>query len=123
VPGLILAAVIPDNTPNGYYLTFLFPMLLFIVIGGVLYLLFSRPHRRIPARGLGLPRSAAAPSGPYTAATSGATAVGATATTAAAEDTDGGGAGSAADESADGAPGGAAEETATDSQERGEETE
>jgi hypothetical protein len=118
VPGLILAAVNPDNTPNGYYLTFLFPMLLFIVIGGVLYLLFSRPHRRTPARALALPRSAAGPSGPYTAAAGSATAVGATATTAAAED-----AGSAADEPADGAPGGAAEETATDSQESGEDAE
>ena len=53
--GLILAAPInPDNTPHGYNLTFAFPMLLFIVIGGVLYLLFSRPHRRVPARGVSL---------------------------------------------------------------------
>jgi hypothetical protein len=48
----ILAAVTPDNTPNGYYWTFLFPMLLFIFIGTVLYLLFSRPHRRVPARAI-----------------------------------------------------------------------
>ena len=46
---LILAAVSPDNTPHGYNLTFAFPMVLFIVIAGVLYLLFRRPHRRIPA--------------------------------------------------------------------------
>jgi hypothetical protein len=62
VPGLILAAVNPDNTPHGYNWTFAFPMLLFIVIGGVLYLLFSRPHRRVPARTIALPaRSAGAP--------------------------------------------------------------
>jgi hypothetical protein len=50
VPGLILAAVSPDNTPHGYNWTFAFPGLLFIVIAGVLYLLFSRPHRRVPNR-------------------------------------------------------------------------
>ncbi len=49
---LILASTITDNTPNGYYWTFLFPMLLFIFIATILYLLFSRPHRRIPARAI-----------------------------------------------------------------------
>ena len=59
---LILAGVNPDNTPHGYNWTFAFPMLLFIIIGTVLYLLFSRPHRRIPARSLTLPaRTAGAP--------------------------------------------------------------
>jgi hypothetical protein len=48
VPGLILAAVTPDNTPHGYNWTFAFPMLLFIVVALVLYVLFSRPHRRVP---------------------------------------------------------------------------
>ncbi len=47
---LILAAVSPDNTPHGYNWTFVYPMLLFIVIGGVLYYLFGRPHRRVPPR-------------------------------------------------------------------------
>jgi hypothetical protein len=55
VRGLILASSISDNTPNGYYWTFLFPMLLFIAIAVVLYLLFSRPHQRVPARGIRLP--------------------------------------------------------------------
>jgi hypothetical protein len=50
VPGLMLAAVNPDNTPHGYNWTFAFPMLLFIVIGAILYALFSRPHRRVPNR-------------------------------------------------------------------------
>jgi hypothetical protein len=52
---LMLASAITDNTPNGYYWTFLFPMLLFIFIAVILYLLFSRPHRRIPARGIQYP--------------------------------------------------------------------
>jgi hypothetical protein len=56
VPGLILAAVSPDNTPAGYNWTFAFPGLLFIIIALALYALFSRPHRRVPGR----PISAAA---------------------------------------------------------------
>jgi peptidoglycan/LPS O-acetylase OafA/YrhL len=54
VPRLILAAVTPDNTPHGYNITFGAPMLTFIIIGGVLYFLFSRPHRRVPPRPLRL---------------------------------------------------------------------
>jgi len=50
VPGVILAAISPDNTPHGYNWTFAFPMLLFIVIALILYALFSRPHRRVPGR-------------------------------------------------------------------------
>ncbi len=50
MPGVILAAISPDNTPHGYNWTFAFPMLLFIVIALILYALFSRPHRRIPGR-------------------------------------------------------------------------
>jgi hypothetical protein len=52
---LILASAITDNTPNGYYWTFLFPMLLFIFIATILYLLFSRPHRRTPVRAIEYP--------------------------------------------------------------------
>jgi uncharacterized protein (DUF58 family) len=48
VPRLILAGVTPDNTPGGYYYTFLFPMVLFIVVAVILYVLFTRPHRRVP---------------------------------------------------------------------------
>ena len=50
MPGLILAAVNPDNTPAGYNWTFAFPGLLFIIIALALYALFSRPHRRVPGR-------------------------------------------------------------------------
>jgi hypothetical protein len=48
VPRLILAGVTPDNTPGGFYYTFLFPMVLFIIVAVILYVLFSRPHRRVP---------------------------------------------------------------------------
>jgi hypothetical protein len=61
VPRLIFAAVRPDNTPHGYNWTFLFPMLLFIVIAVVLYLLFSRPHRRVPGRRVTTPAGTSVP--------------------------------------------------------------
>jgi len=50
VPGVVIAAVNPDNTPHGYNWTFAFPMLLFIVTALILYALYSRPHRRVPSR-------------------------------------------------------------------------
>jgi hypothetical protein len=62
VPGLILAGVSPDNTPSGYEWTYLFPMLLFIVIAAVLYTLFSRPHRRVPGRQISAAASGGVPS-------------------------------------------------------------
>jgi hypothetical protein len=68
---LILAAITPDNTPGGYQWTYLFPMLLFIVIAAILYLLFSRPHRRVPARAIALTAKASPP--PATAAANGTT--------------------------------------------------
>lgn len=43
--GRLLAAISPMNTPHGYNWTFAYPMLLFIVIAGALYLRFRRPHR------------------------------------------------------------------------------
>lgn len=42
---LLAAAIHPDNTPHGYNLTFAFPLLLFIIVAGVLYLRFRGPHR------------------------------------------------------------------------------
>jgi hypothetical protein len=50
VHGLILAYVTTDNSPHGYNWTFAFPMILFIVIAGALYLVYSRPHR-VPGHG------------------------------------------------------------------------
>src|SRR5271166_2482417 len=42
---LLAAPVSPDNTPHGYNLTFAFPMLLFIIVAGLLYLRFRGPHK------------------------------------------------------------------------------
>lgn len=49
MPGLILASV-PVNSEAGSYLTFGGPVGLFVVVAAILYLLFSRPHRRVPPR-------------------------------------------------------------------------
>jgi hypothetical protein len=46
----VIAGASPDNTPAGYYWTFLFPELLFIVIVLALWALFGRPHHRVPAQ-------------------------------------------------------------------------
>ena len=43
--GALLSAVHPDNTPHGYNLTFAFPMLMFIIVAGALYLRFRGAHR------------------------------------------------------------------------------
>ena len=40
----LLAVVRPGNTPHGYNLTFAFPMLMFIIIAGALYLRFRGTH-------------------------------------------------------------------------------
>ena len=42
--GALLAVVHPDDTPHGYNLTFAFPMLMFIIIAGALFLRFRAPH-------------------------------------------------------------------------------
>ena len=61
--GMLLAAVSPDNTPHGYNLTFAFPMLMFIIIAGGLYLRFRGTHR-IPGHvGLASSRWASTPPG------------------------------------------------------------
>ena len=50
MPGSVLAIATSDNAMGGAILTFAFPIILFAVIGTVLYiLLFSRPHPRVPA--------------------------------------------------------------------------
>ena len=40
----LLAVVRPGNTPHGYNLTFAFPMLMFIIIAGALFLRFRGAH-------------------------------------------------------------------------------
>src|SRR5258708_2269473 len=66
MPGSILASATSDNAPGGAVLTFAFPVILFAVIAVILYLLFSRPHRRIPSRRLVVASASAAPPGPGT---------------------------------------------------------
>ena len=61
MPGSILAIVTSDNTPGGSILTIAFPLGLAIVIGVILYLLFSRPHRRVPDRRTLVPAHGAVP--------------------------------------------------------------
>jgi hypothetical protein len=54
-------------------MTFYFPVGLFVVVAGTLYLLFSRPHRRVPAhRGLAAAHAGRAGDVPATAAAPGA---------------------------------------------------
>ena len=44
--GTLLSAVIhPDNTPHGYVLTFAFPVLMFVIVSGFLFVRFRSPHR------------------------------------------------------------------------------
>jgi hypothetical protein len=62
VPGSVLAIATSDNAMGGAILTFAFPIILFAVIGTVLYiLLFSRPHPRVPAGRVALAGASAAP--------------------------------------------------------------
>jgi hypothetical protein len=50
MPRSILAVVTPDNTPGGSLLTLIIPLGLGVIVAVVLYLRFSRPHRRVPDR-------------------------------------------------------------------------
>jgi hypothetical protein len=78
VHGLLLAQVTSDNAPEGAYFTLWFPGGLFIIVLTILWVLYARPHRRVPPRqtapahaggmahaaGAGTGRSAAATSDP-----------------------------------------------------------
>jgi len=46
----VLASGTSDNSAHGFNWTFAFPMILFIVVATVLYLMFTRPHR-VPGHG------------------------------------------------------------------------
>jgi hypothetical protein len=81
VTGSVLAVSV--NSPGAAVLTFYLPVGLFVVIATVLYLLFSRPHRRVPGRlatsrpggqASGITASSAA-GGPYGSVSGGAAAV------------------------------------------------
>jgi hypothetical protein len=59
VPITFLAQSTSDNAPGGAVLTFAFPVILFAIIAVVLYyLLFARPHPRVPSRRIALASSA-----------------------------------------------------------------
>lgn len=49
MPGVIAAATGSDWNAAGSLLTFYFPVGLFVIVAGTLYLLLSRPHQRVPA--------------------------------------------------------------------------
>jgi hypothetical protein len=54
VPGIDLATATSDNAMGGAILTFAFPIILFAIIGTVLYMLLFRPHHRVPANRVSL---------------------------------------------------------------------
>jgi hypothetical protein len=58
VAGSVLASV-PVNAEAGSYMTFAFPVILFCIVAAILYLQFSRPHRRVPPRRVLAPSRAA----------------------------------------------------------------
>jgi hypothetical protein len=74
MPGPALALVTSDNTNGGTMLTWAAPLALFVIVAVVLYLRFSRPHRRVPDRRVALTGRAVPPPGP--AATAAAVASG-----------------------------------------------
>lgn len=61
MPETVLAIATSDNAPGGAILTFAFPVILFVVIGTVLYMLLFRPHHRVPAGHVGLASATATP--------------------------------------------------------------
>jgi hypothetical protein len=65
VPITFLAQSTSDNAPGGAVLTFAFPIILFAIIATVLYyVLFARPHPRVPSGRIVLASSTAgAPEG------------------------------------------------------------
>jgi hypothetical protein len=64
MPGPALALVTSDNTSGGTMLTWAAPLALFVIVAVVLYLRFSRPHRRVPAGRVALTGPSGPPSGP-----------------------------------------------------------
>ena len=65
MPITFLAQSTSDNAPGGAVLTFAFPIILFAIIAAVLYyVLFARPHPRVPSGRIVLASSTAgAPEG------------------------------------------------------------
>ena len=76
MPGLLLAQATSDNAPEGAYFTLWFPLGLFIIVAAILWVLYARPHRRVPPRVAAHAHAAgaggtSAQGGPRAAATSG----------------------------------------------------
>ncbi len=62
MPESVLALATSDNSMGGAILTFAFPIILFVIIATVLYiLLFSRPVPRVPAGHVSLAAAGGAP--------------------------------------------------------------
>jgi hypothetical protein len=47
---VLLLASTSDNSPAGQNFTLWFPAGLFIIVTAILYLMYSRPHQRVPPR-------------------------------------------------------------------------
>lgn len=47
---MLLALSTSDNSPAGQNFTLWFPAGLFIIVAVILYLMYSRPHQRVPPR-------------------------------------------------------------------------
>jgi hypothetical protein len=47
---VIVLASVPINAEGGSYMTFGAPIVLFCIVAGTLWVLFARPHRRVPPR-------------------------------------------------------------------------
>jgi hypothetical protein len=59
LPGLLLAQATSDNSAAGQNFTLWFPLGLFIIIAAILWVLYARPHRRVPPRRPAQARAAA----------------------------------------------------------------
>ena len=50
MPGFLLAQATSDNVPEGADFTLWFPLGLFVIVAAILWVLYARPHRRVPPR-------------------------------------------------------------------------
>jgi hypothetical protein len=104
---LLLAMSTSDNSPAGQNFTLWFPLGLFCIVAVILYLMYSRPHHRVPPR---RPAHAQASSAATAQASSAATAQASSAAAAQASSAAPAASGSAKEEPAE--PGDAGTETA-----------
>jgi hypothetical protein len=50
LPAFLLAQATSDNTAGGAYFSLWFPLGLFILVAAILWMLYGRPHHRVPPR-------------------------------------------------------------------------